>query len=226
MSRWTYIRGMVTVSPMGRTQPEKRYILETALAHLPRVTGSEMDMTVHVIQRSGYDMSSGCDEFGMRTDKLISWDGTRCRHGRQQLQTEYFLVLEADLRDREFTETKKEFVKWLTRLAKRVYVSDVLAEISDDWEKTWVLRDGEKLGKMFETPSWAMTEKEFSDPSYMGPNWCEFMMWDYGHDSNMPMLLMHKYITDERNDAEVAHRRNNGGLHWSRQKEWRTENET
>ena len=31
MSWWTYINGTITVEPMGRTQAEKRYILETAV---------------------------------------------------------------------------------------------------------------------------------------------------------------------------------------------------
>lgn len=30
MSNWTYINGTITVRPMGRTQPEKRYILENS----------------------------------------------------------------------------------------------------------------------------------------------------------------------------------------------------
>ena len=37
MSYWTYVNGTVIVSPMGRTQAEKRYILDTVLSHLPRV---------------------------------------------------------------------------------------------------------------------------------------------------------------------------------------------
>lgn len=48
MSSWTYINGTITVRPMGRTQPEKRYILETVLNHLPRVTGSEGDMNIYI----------------------------------------------------------------------------------------------------------------------------------------------------------------------------------
>lgn len=51
MSYWTYINGTITVRPMGRTQPEKRYILETVLNHLPRVTGSEGDMNTYIIQK-------------------------------------------------------------------------------------------------------------------------------------------------------------------------------
>ena len=89
MSWWTHIRGMITVSPMGRTQAEKRYILETVLEHLPRVTGSEGDMDVHIVQRSGYNLSSSHDEFGMRTNNLIDiWSGnTRSRrHGHLEGQ--------------------------------------------------------------------------------------------------------------------------------------------
>lgn len=55
MSYWTYVNGTVIVSPMGRTQAEKRYILDTVLSHLPRVIGSEGDMNVYVIQKSGFN---------------------------------------------------------------------------------------------------------------------------------------------------------------------------
>ena len=34
------ISGVVTVSVVGRTQPEKRYILETVLDHLPEISAS------------------------------------------------------------------------------------------------------------------------------------------------------------------------------------------
>ena len=51
MSSWTYVHGTIVVSPLGRTQHEKRYILETVLDHLPVVTGSERDMEVYVIWR-------------------------------------------------------------------------------------------------------------------------------------------------------------------------------
>ena len=55
MSYWTYIRGVIDVKPMGRTQHEKRYILDTILEHLPEVTGSERNMHVNVIQKDGYN---------------------------------------------------------------------------------------------------------------------------------------------------------------------------
>lgn len=48
MSWWTYINGNIIVHPMGRTQAEKRYILDTVLAHLPLVAGSEGDMNIYI----------------------------------------------------------------------------------------------------------------------------------------------------------------------------------
>lgn len=71
MSRWTYVHGTITVRPMGRTQAEKRYILETVLDHLPVVTGSEGDMDVYIVQPKGYESSSSCDEFGNSTNNLF-----------------------------------------------------------------------------------------------------------------------------------------------------------
>lgn len=211
MSWWTHIRGMITVSPMGRTQAEKRYILETVLEHLPRVTGSEGDMDVHIVQRSGYNLSSSHDEFGMRTNNLIDiWSGnTRSRrHGHLEVQMEYFLVLEADLRDRMFDETKKEFVKWLVRLAKRVSVDDVLVTVSDGWSKNWLIRGGKKFGDLNESPSWSPDYvKDEKSRDFVGPNWCEYMMWDRGYNTDMPMELLYKYYKDDKNDAEFERRK-------------------
>lgn len=80
MSHWTYINGTITVMPMGRTQPEKRYILDTVLDHLPIVSGSEADMEVYVIQKRGHDSSSSCDEFGQVTNNLTDFYGQKSRH--------------------------------------------------------------------------------------------------------------------------------------------------
>ena len=94
MSYWTYIRGVIDVKPMGRTQHEKRYILDTILEHLPEVTGSERNMHVNVIQKDGYNCWSSCNEFG----ELIP---------RRQNETSdvYHIVINGDLRDRMFEET-------------------------------------------------------------------------------------------------------------------------
>ena len=214
MSYWTYINGTITVRPMGRTQPEKRYILETVLNHLPRVTGSEGDMDVYIIQKNGYNSSCSCDEFGEVTNNLVDRYGYKSRsRGWLQTQDEYILVVNAALRDREFEQTYKEFMKWFVRLCKRVGCEDVLVEIKG-YDKSTVIKDRniqrEKYSYksvfdgLFEDPSWCNDNKD----GYKEPNWCEFMMWDRSKDSNYPMTLAYKYFNDEENDQEVERRMN------------------
>ena len=105
------------------TQAEKRYILETVLDHLPRVTGSERDMDVYIIQKNGYNSSCSHNEFGI-------WGGYLSEHNLStEMQNEYILVVDAALRDCTFEKTFKEFQKWIVRLAKRVCIKNVLVEI-------------------------------------------------------------------------------------------------
>jgi len=208
MSYWTYINGTVTVSPMGRTQAEKRYILETVLNHLPRVTGSEGDMNVYIIQKNGYNSSCSCDEFGDRTNNLKDRYGNKSYdRGWLQTQDEYILVVDAALRDREFEQTYKEFIKWFIRLCKRVDYRNVLVEIKGYGKSTIIKNRNIQRKKysyrsvfdeLFESPSWNNDTGEV--------NWTEFMMWDRAKDSNYPMLLAYKYFNDEDNDEEVERR--------------------
>lgn len=115
MSSWTYIHGTITASPIGRTQAQKRYILDTVLAHLPIVYGSEKDMDVYVIQKNGHNSYCSCDEFGERTNNLVDRYGNRIRsRGMLCTQDEYILVVDGALRDREFNQTYREFAKWLS----------------------------------------------------------------------------------------------------------------
>ena len=206
MSWWTHINGTVLVSPMGRSQPEMRYILDTVLEHLPRVTGSEGDMEVYVTQREGHDSSCSHDEFGMKTNNLTDWYGNKSLQGWHRTQSQYIITVWANLRDRHFEETKREFMNWLCRLAKRVSVDDVLVSIQGDCDREWLIRDhGERFDKMFEWPSWSkIRDKKFNGDTE--PNWCEFMMWERGYDTDMPMQLAYKYYADEKNDAEVERR--------------------
>lgn len=210
MSSWTYINGTITAEPLGRTQAEKRYILETVLNHLPRVTGSEGDMDVYIIQKNGYNSSLSCDEFGERTNNLVDIYGNKSfDRGRMRVQDEYILVVNAALRDREFDQTYKEFIKWLVRLCKRVMCEDILVEIKG-YDKSTVIKDRNIQNKayswksvfdgLFENPSWCRDGKE--------PNWTEYLMWDRAKDSDYPMMLAYKYFGDEENDKEVERRMN------------------
>lgn len=208
LSSWTYITGTITVSPIGRTQAEKRYILDTVLAHLPIVSGSEKDMDVYVIQKNGYNGSSSCDEFGERTNNLVDWHGNRTRsRGVLRTQDEYILVVDAALRDREFDETYREFIKWLVRLDKRVMIDNVLVQISG-YDKSTIIKDhcvqNEKYSyqnvffNLFEDTSWIRDDGEV--------NWCEYMLYSRAKNSFYPMMLAYKYFNDKENDKEVERR--------------------
>lgn len=208
LSSWTYITGTITVSPIGRTQAEKRYILDTVLAHLPIVSGSEKDMDVYVIQKNGYNGSSSCDEFGERTNNLVDWHGNRTRsRGMLRTQDEYILVVDAALRDREFDETYREFIKWLVRLGKRVMIDNVLVQISG-YDKSTIIKDhcvqNEKYSyqnvffNLFEDTSWIRDDGEV--------NWCEYMLYSRAKNSFYPMMLAYKYFNDKENDEEVERR--------------------
>ena len=202
MSAWTYISGVITVSPMGRTQAEKRYILETVLDHLPVVSGSEADMYVHIVQKAGYDCSSSHNELGesmyQRKTANASW-----RDRSFKTQSQYMLVVEASLRDRFFEQTLAEFNKWLVRLAKRVGMDGILVSVkgynSKNYErKEYIFKDHKPYDAMFEAPSWNNETGE--------PNWCEYLMWDSAKNANYPMKLMYKYYDDAENDAEYERR--------------------
>ena len=208
MSNWCYITGTITASPIGRTQAEKRYILDTVLAHLPIVSGSEKDMDVYVIQKNGHNSSSSHDEFGERTNNLVDWYGNRTRsRGMLRMQDEYILVVNAALRDREFNQTYREFIKWLVRLGKRVMVDNILVKIGG-YDKVAVIKDycvqNEKYSyqnvflNLFEGTSWVKKDGEV--------NWCEYMLYPRAKDSDYPMMLAYKYFNDEENDKEVERR--------------------
>lgn len=188
---------------MGRTQAEKRYILDTVLEHLPLVTGSEKDMDVYVIQKNGYNSSCSCDEFGQVTNNLVDSYGNKSRNrGWLRTQDEYILVVNGSFRDKKFEETFKEFQKWLCRLAKRINIEDVLVEIKGYEESAIIKNANDVYKKMFENPTWCNDDGE--------PNWCEFMMWDRAKNSSYPMVLGYKYFNNEENDQEVERRLNYG----------------
>lgn len=208
MSSWTHIQGTITVSPMGRTQAEKRYILDTVLAHLPIVSGSDKDMDVYVIQKNGHNGSSSCDEFGYITNNLLDDCGRKSRkRGWLRTQDEYILVVDAELRGKEFEQVYRQFIKWLIRLGKRVMIEDILVQIKDYYKST-IIKDyrvqNEKYSyqnvflNLFEGTSWVKEDGEV--------NWCEYMLYPRAKDSNYPMMLAYKYFNDKENDEEVERR--------------------
>ncbi len=204
MSRWAYVRGTITITPLGRTQAEKRYILDSVLDHLPRVTGSEGDMNVYVIQKNGHNCSYSCDEFGEHSNNLIGSYGQKTNRGWLNTQSQYIIIVDGSLRDRCFEDTKREFMKWICRLAKRVKVDTALVDISgcnENWEEANLLiREDSRFFDMFECPSWSIA----AEPNDVA--WCEYLMWDPVKDSQYPLALAYKYYNDKDVDEEFEHR--------------------
>lgn len=200
ISDWTYVTGVIEISAIGETQPEMRYIIDTVLAHLPLVTGSERNMEIHVVQESGSNESSSHDEFGVYSEYMLP--------GRKwiDLQSKYMLVLKGDLRDRYFEDTFKELNRFLNRLAKRLVVTDIMLKLcgcpkSGGECKQYIYTDPDKYSDMFEMGSWANETGE--------PAWWEYLRWDKNPDTMLPISLTYKYYEDKENDIE-----------WKRRKRW------
>lgn len=173
MSFWTYVNGMIEVRPAGCTQPEKRYVLETVLAHLPKVTGSEEDMKIHIVQKEGYSGSANFNEF-FETVYREDFKTQDC----------YYLILEGQFRDRMYEQTFRELNKFLNRLAKRVYVDDILIRLTG-WDKEIVISNSDPYQDMYEYSA---------DSNKDEPAWWEYLLWDRDPSGgSYPEKLTHKY---------------------------------
>lgn len=170
MSYWAYITGIIKINARGRTQPEKRYILDTVLEHLPTVTGSEQDMEYYVVQKMGYNSSSTDDEFHNRTNlaKINGYGGVKYDRlrGWFKNQDTYFIVVDGNFRDREFEETFKEFNKWINRLAKRVWIKDVIVKLQG-YDKEYVFTNKNDV---------------YSEMYDFDNNWTDYLVWKYEDD--------------------------------------------
>lgn len=198
MSSWTYVNGTITIDAFGRTQAEKRYILETVLSHLPKVCGSEEDMKVYIIQREGYNVYTSHDEFDV-------YSGYKSEHDRDiKMQEGYILVLDGSLRDTKFEETFFSLNKFLNRLSKRLHVEDILVSVRG-YDREYIFKDRRAYEEMFESPSWVEGVTE--------PAWWEYLVWDRGVNTPLPMALEYKYYNNPENDKEYERRKtNNDGL--------------
>lgn len=185
MSRWTYVKGLVTVCSDGRTQPECRYVLETVLDHLPIVTGSEGNMTVHIVQSEGHSSSQDTNEFEEYTEAMRSHPWFE-NGGWLDVQDRYLLVLEGHLRDKEFEETKREVTKWLTRLAKRLLISDVYVKVWDGFSKSVVIDDVKPYEDMYE---------EWYEPhsDMVHKRWVDYLLWERVEEGSYPKKLLEYY---------------------------------
>lgn len=194
MSYWTYVRGYIKVDCVGRTQPEIEYILKSILDHMPRITGSEGDVTIHIVKEDGNSSSLSCDEYFDCTNNLVDLYGNKSyKDGWLETQSKFYLFLEGSLRDRQFEQTYKETMKFLCRLAKRISVEDILIKVQG-YEQSVTIDNAKPFEEMYEMPSWCNDTHE--------PAWWEHLMWKRYKDSALPLSLLVKYYADEEADTE------------------------
>lgn len=201
MSFWTHIIGAIEVNVPGRTQAEIDYILQTVLDHLPIVTGSENDMEVHINRHEGHDSSCSCDEYEMHTNNLVDRYGNKNNPTKGWLKTQrcYTLTIHADLRDRVFKETVKEFMKWLCRLSKRIEIDSILVRIKA-YDEQILIDDVRPYDAMYEYPSWVERGNEVPEPA-----WWEHLMWKRWEDTPLPLNHVVKYFDVPKADEEFFH---------------------
>ena len=168
MSWWTFVNGVVTVHVPGRTQAEIEYILNTILDHLPRVTGSERNMEIHINKVNGCDSSCNCDEFHNYSNLGNG------KHGGFETQSTYLLTIYGRLRDRMFETTLKEVSKWVHRLGTRLQIDDCYIKVKG-YEQSYVFtNENNRLKNLYD---W---ENETT--------WCDYLRWDYPRNENGCLL--------------------------------------
>ena len=191
MSHWTHIRGIVIVSPFGETQAEKTYVLDTVLSHLPKVTGSEKNMVVTSLINPGYDLLSSHDE--LNNYSIDDWI---------RKQSRYTLVLNGDLRDREYAQTYRELIEWLYRLAKRISVEELLLKIDNGCGRETILSNAEYFCELFEYPSWSPGGQQDGTS-----NRFEYLTWERDPFSGLPLSIIARDYDDPEVCEELERRR-------------------
>lgn len=199
MSYWTHINGIIVVRPLGRTQPEIQYILDTVLNHLPVVCGSETSMDIYVNKKAGFNCSDSCDEYGDRTNNLVDMYGNKSfQRGWLETQNEYVITISDDFRDRMFEDTLHDFMKWVTRLGRRICIESIDIVISGYSNKSGIYKkyriEEDSIDGYFHT---------LNDYLDDGPSWIDHLMWKRARNSYMPAELMYKYYEDAENDKRV-----------------------
>ena len=155
-------------------------------------------MSVYIVNKKGYNSSCSHDEFGQSSNLLLNRHGKHSSDGWLQVQNEYLLVIDADLRDRYFEETVKDFQKWLCRLSKRIMIENILVNISGGFGNNQLfINNPSPYTLMYEPPTWSHINFDNQ------PNWCEYLMWKSMDNNKFPRILGYKYYNDPENDIKV-----------------------
>lgn len=146
MSNWTYVNGVIEVDTYARSTPEALYKVQTAINHLPRITGSEGDVEFYVNIKHGYCMSSNADEFGQFSNLYNNreWNSF-------ETQSRIVITISDELRDRYFDETLKETTLMLSRLGRRLQILNCILAV-----KGFDIRQKKMKSFVFHDPAWLL----------------------------------------------------------------------
>ena len=140
MSRWTAVNGIVNVDTFGKTTFHSLYIIESVLAHLPKIEGSEGSPSVFINQRDFPNCYSSHNELGELSDDF-------------EANTLITLTLTGSLRDVSSKEIYRQTIRWLNRLSRRVCVESVTISI-DDGENSFIIHNPQYILKIEVDSSW------------------------------------------------------------------------
>ena len=130
-------------------------------------------MKIHIVQKEGYSGSANFNEF-FETVYREDFKTQDC----------YYLILEGQFRDRMYEQTFRELNKFLNRLAKRVYVDDILIRLTG-WDKEIIISNSDPYQDMYEYSA---------DSNKDEPAWWEYLLWDRDPSGgSYPEKLTHKY---------------------------------
>lgn len=147
MIQWTHVIGAIRLDTVATTTAEAMFLTQTAVRNLPRVTGSERDLTYHISMPPGHNHSSNCDEFNRKSNLYDD-----CKHQMFTNQTITCLTLDADLKDRTFHETLRELTHMLARLSSWLFIERCVVSVSDDYGHSFV----------FNNPEWLWRNTEYT----------------------------------------------------------------
>lgn len=186
------MNGVLTVKATdSMSQADLQYQVYKTLEHLPLISGSERNLKPYVIQKHGTNISCNVDEYNRFSNLGNGYD----EHDFE-VQDEYIIVLNGSLRDRKLEETYREIVKWLMRLAKRIWVSDILISVSgydkDLHFKNILINPSNNLAyDLYDVP-YTKNKKEFTkNNDYWFGNWA----------GNSSLERWYSYKEDNNHDA-------------------------
>lgn len=141
MSMWTHITACLSVET-GIQDKRILGMVREYIRKAPKITGSELDAAVFLNLQKGFNSwtNRDCDHCRYGWDK--PWvkrnpdecerpDNYECQEG--QYQTCVVISIQGDLRDRNKSQTQKEFNEFIKYIKKRYSIRDYAVNIEGDY---------------------------------------------------------------------------------------------